>query len=387
MTTTPNLSIPLLVSNQSGKEITHNEALVIVDAILNRGVENKATNTPPGSPSAGDAYIVGSSPTGDFATHAGELAFYNNGWRFISPNEGLTIWVKDEDLLYTYDGSSWVKTGSSESIDDLSDVVITSVAQYDLLIHNGTNFINSTTVDNLTRVGINTTADSTNKLSVKSDAILFDNATDDSQIKVNKNSSTDTASHLFQTNYSGRAEFGLVGDDNFTLKVSPEGSTWNEAIIVDKSTGDVNCPEDVDVDGNLTVGATDEAGILEVKNSSEVSTVKINSTGDSFFNGGNIIFSSDDGETPSTLLEVETASDEGDAGLTVDQNDEDEPFVNFEGTSAVDQTKNISTINGDGTVEGPKNYSSSAGWAFEGMMRININGTDYWMPYYSADVS
>jgi hypothetical protein len=289
MTTTPNLSIPLLVSNQSGKEVTHNEALVIIDAVLNRGVENKATNTPPGSPSAGDAYIVGSSPTGDFVGHTDDLAFYNNGWRFISPNEGLTIWVKDEDLLYTYDGSSWIQSGSSESIDDLSDVVITSVAQYDLLIHNGTNFVNSTTVDNLTRVGVNTTADSTNKLSVKSDAVLFDKATDDSQIKVNKNSSTDTASHLFQTNYSGRAEFGLVGDDNFTLKVSPEGSTWNEAIIVDKSTGDVNCPEDVLIDGNLNVGATDEAGILEVKNSSEISTVKINSTGDSFFNGGGVV--------------------------------------------------------------------------------------------------
>ena len=57
------------------------------------------------------------------------------------------------------------------------------------------------------------------------------------------------------------------------------------------------------------------------------------------------------------------------------------------GTSAADQTKSISTVNGDGSVEGPKNYSSSAGWAFEGMVRVAINGTDRWMPYYSEDTS
>lgn len=289
MTTTPNLSIPLLVSNQSGKEITHNEALVIIDAILNRGVENKATDTPPASPNAGDAYIVGSSPTGDFASNAGELAFYNNGWRFITPNEGLTIWAKDEDVLYTYDGSSWVKTDSgSETMDDLSDVVITSVTQYDLLIHNGTNFVNSTTVDNLTRVGINTTADSTNKLAVASDAVLFDKATDDSRVKVNKNALANTSSHLFQTNYSGRAEFGLIGNDSFTLKVSSDGSAWNDSFVVDEATGDANFKEDVDIDGNLDVGASDEDGLVDVKNSSGVVTARVNSTGDSFFNGGGV---------------------------------------------------------------------------------------------------
>lgn len=69
------------------------------------------------------------------------------------------------------------------------------------------------------------------------------------------------------------------------------------------------------------------------------------------------------------------------------QTDDNEPFVKYNGTTAADQTKSISTVNGDGAVEGPKNFSSSAGWAFEGMIRVDINGTDYWMPYYSADLS
>jgi hypothetical protein len=42
---------------------------------------------------------------------------------------------------------------------------------------------------------------------------------------------------LFQTNFSGRAEIGLTGDDDFHFKVSPDGSNWLDAIAVDKATG------------------------------------------------------------------------------------------------------------------------------------------------------
>jgi hypothetical protein len=73
--------------------------------------------------------------------------------------------------------------------------------------------------------------------------------------------------------------------------------------------------------------------------------------------------------------------------LKLNQADTDDVFINYAGTSAADQTKSISTVNGDGDVEGPKNYSSSAGWAFKGMVKIEVNGTAYWMPYYSADTS
>ena len=86
-------------------------------------------------------------------------------------------------------------------------------------------------------------------------------------------------------------------------------------------------------------------------------------------------------------FEIETASDCAVAALTLDQNDADEPFIEFEGTTDTDASDNISTANGDGDVEGPKNYSSQAGWAFAGMIRIGVNGTDYWTPFYSVDSS
>jgi hypothetical protein len=73
--------------------------------------------------------------------------------------------------------------------------------------------------------------------------------------------------------------------------------------------------------------------------------------------------------------------------LLLKQDDTDKGFINFEGTTAADQTASLSTKNGDGSVDGPKNYSASAGWNYTGMIRCAINGTDGWIPYYVVDAS
>ncbi len=64
-------------------------------------------------------------------------------------------------------------------------------------------------------------------------------------MKVNKNAATDTASVIFQTGFSGRAEFGLAGDDDWHVKVSPNGSTWHEAFVVDRGTGETTLKKDL----------------------------------------------------------------------------------------------------------------------------------------------
>jgi hypothetical protein len=58
-------------------------------------------------------------------------------------------------------------------------------------------------------------------------------------VKINKNAAGDTASLLFQSGFSGRAEFGLVGDDDFHVKVSPDGSSWNEGFVINRTSGGV----------------------------------------------------------------------------------------------------------------------------------------------------
>jgi hypothetical protein len=83
------------------------------------------------------------------------------------------------------------------------------------------------------------TADATNRLSINAPASLFNNAGAGHQIKVNKAAATDTGSFLFQTGFSGRAEFGLTGSDDFQIKVSGDGTTWFNALQLERTSGRV----------------------------------------------------------------------------------------------------------------------------------------------------
>jgi len=207
MTNTNNLNIPLVVQSQAQKEVTINQAISMLEALQNRGVADKDLSVPPTSPVEGAAYIVAASPTGAWSGKAKNIAYYNSGWKFIAPNEGLIVWVNDEDRLYCFDGTNWGVYGDTSS--------------FSLL-------------------GVNATADSTNKLSVASDAVLFSHNGTDIKTKLNKNASSNTASFLFQDAFSGRAEFGLIGDDDFTLKTSTDGSAWNNSFKASKTDGCVD---------------------------------------------------------------------------------------------------------------------------------------------------
>jgi hypothetical protein len=90
--------------------------------------------------------------------------------------------------------------------------------------------------------GVNADADTTNRLSVTAPAALFNNETDDFQVKVNKAAAGDTASFLFQTGFSGRAEIGTIGDDSFSFKTSPDGSAFTTGITISVSDATVGFP-------------------------------------------------------------------------------------------------------------------------------------------------
>lgn len=107
MATTTHLGVTFVEQSQSQKEVTVNEALARIDAVLNTGAQSRSIATPPGSPATGDVYIVAASPTGDWSGHAGEITYFDQVWRFIVPLEGMTLWVNDEDVTYIYSGSLW----------------------------------------------------------------------------------------------------------------------------------------------------------------------------------------------------------------------------------------------------------------------------------------
>lgn len=115
---TPNLNLKFIMQNQSQKEVTVNEALLVLDMLHNNGVIKIGETTPPASPNDSDMYVVGSGATGDWSGQDGNIGYYytGKGWQFITPKEGMTLWCSDEDRLYVFNSRKWVTANSNPNI-------------------------------------------------------------------------------------------------------------------------------------------------------------------------------------------------------------------------------------------------------------------------------
>ncbi len=91
--TTPNLGLPFILQGQAQKEVTHNEALIRLDALVHGSVRSRTLTTPPGSPANGERWIVPSGATGAWAGQTGRIAHWNvNAWVFYVPmSAGATM--------------------------------------------------------------------------------------------------------------------------------------------------------------------------------------------------------------------------------------------------------------------------------------------------------
>ena len=87
------------------------------------------------------------------------------------------------------------------------------------------------------------TADATNRLSLNAPAVLLNNAGAGIEVTVNKAAAGNDAAFAFKTGFSARALIGLLGSDDFSFKVSPDGSTWNTGLTMDRTTGRPTLPQ------------------------------------------------------------------------------------------------------------------------------------------------
>ncbi len=212
MSDTPNLRLPYIDGGQAQKHVTHNEALRMLDAAIQIAVRDRTRTVPPASPIEGQRHVVPVGAGGAWSGHAQSIATWQDGaWAFLEPNAGWCIWSIADDMMLVFDGAAWR---------DLRNL----------------------TLDNTPRLGINTAADASNRLSVKSDALLLSHddvtpGSGDVRMVLNKALAAKDAGLVFQTGFSTRALLGLLGDDHLAIKVSTDGAVFRPALVIDRSSG------------------------------------------------------------------------------------------------------------------------------------------------------
>ena len=382
---TTHLLLPDIPASQAQKHVTHNEALRLLDAMVQLSVLDRDLTAPPASPADGDRYIVASGAIGLWAGWDLNVAFWVDGiWMRLVPRPGWLAWIADEAAFVVWNGSVWDLVGEPVDVSDAvfslvndadptkkalfslsgittgtartftlpntsSELAIlagtqtfsgnktfsgtvtvsaasasigtaTTTATYGMgtgatttgvtktlnlgtagasgsnTVVNigsatagagGTTVVNTPTVtfaNAVTQVGMpqanliaqllglgGATADSYNRLSINTPALLFNSAGAGIEVTVNKAAPANDAAFAFKTGFSTRALIGLLGNDDFSFKVSPDGSTFHEAIRIDRSSGRVELPEplvmpalpaapDPPPAGKLAVYARDRAG-------------------------------------------------------------------------------------------------------------------------------
>lgn len=211
--TSPILSLPYIQPSQAQKHVTHNEALRQLDAVVQLAVISAELTTPPVTPQEGDRYIVATGATDIWSGQDTAVAVWaDSAWTFHRPLVGWRADVQGSGAALRFDGTGWITPGIAP-------------------------------LQNIDHVGVNTTADDTNRLSVSAPATLLNHAGGSHQLKLNKNAQTDTASLLFQTGFSGRAEMGTAGTDDFAVKVSANGTLFNTALVAEAADGAVRFPQ------------------------------------------------------------------------------------------------------------------------------------------------
>ena len=199
--------LPYILAAQAQKHVTHNEALRLLDGLVQLSVRDQYLTAPPGSPADGDRYIVGSGATGDWAGWDLNVALWTDGaWLRLPPLTGWRAWVEDEGLLLVYDGAAWIGTTPDA-------------------------------LQNLALLGLGTTADASNPFSAKLNAALWtaktvaEGGTGDLFYTINKEAAGDDLGLTLQTGFVTKALVGLFGTDRFRLAVSADGSTFFDRLV------------------------------------------------------------------------------------------------------------------------------------------------------------
>jgi len=275
-----------------------------------------------------------------------------------------------------------------------------------------------TTADEQSNAIIKLTGSLTNNTTMQCEAVenwyIVDNATTMGTYTLGFKPAGGTATNLVASSkhilYSdGSTMFDVLEDAgnikaNGTLTVSGNTSLDGGTFVFNESSADVDFRIEGNGDANLffSDAGNDRIGIKTASPSTELHVVGgVKATGAIDFDGGGFTFNDSgasvdfraetntlanaffiDGSadkigfgtnTPADAsVEINQANSSGAiACLSLDQDDTDQEFIKFDGTTASDQSASLTTDTSVGSLTGH--------------IRVNVNGTDFWIPYYATN--
>ena len=200
-------------------------------------------------------------------------------------------------------------------------------------------------LDDAGNITANGTLDVAGDVNFNGGEFIFNEAGADKDFRIEGN----TATHLL---------FSDAGNDRIGINNASPSKTLDV-------TGTLKVSGDTDIDGGNFV--FNQAG------ASVDFTAETNTLTHAFFIDGSADKIGFGTSSPTSgFVTIDQASSTGAISvLTLDQGDADQPFIRFEGETASDQTKSLSTDTSVGDLTGH--------------IRVNIKGTDFWIPYYATN--
>lgn len=102
------IGMPLLSSGQAQKDVTHNEALTLLDFVVHGSVAGGPLDVPPQDPETGCSYLCGLAPEGAWRGYPRYLANWTaGGWRFVAPFDGLQFVDRTAGGNWRFRGGEW----------------------------------------------------------------------------------------------------------------------------------------------------------------------------------------------------------------------------------------------------------------------------------------
>jgi hypothetical protein len=216
--TTTHLLLPYILAAQAQKHVTHNEALRLLDGLVQLSVLDRDLTAPPGSPRWRPLHrrLGRDGRLGGLGPERRAL----DRWRLATPAAAHRLAGMGRGR-----GPAAGLRRRGLGRDHPGDRCRTSRCS-----------------------GLGTTADASNPFSAKLNAALWtaktvaEGGTGDLFYTMNKEAAGDDLGLTLQTGFVTKALVGLFGSDRFRLAVSADGSTFFDGLSVDNATGIVDQP-------------------------------------------------------------------------------------------------------------------------------------------------